>query len=110
MKLVIQIALGVFLGALASEALISSWHSYRDRVATEAESVRLAEQEKARIEGIRRAQELIAKQLQGKVEEDKKRRLERETRAVPAEKPMPTVRQRRDRSETPLTSETPQAD
>jgi hypothetical protein len=98
LKLVIQIALGVFLGALASEALISTWHSYRDRVATEAESARLAEQEKARIEGITRAQELIAKQLQRKVEEDKKRRLEREA---------PTARQRQDRSETPLSSETP---
>jgi hypothetical protein len=83
LKLVFQIALGVFLGALASEALISSWHSYRDQV----DSVRLAEEEKGRIEGIRRAQELIAKQLQGKVEEDKKRRLEREKRTVPAEKP-----------------------
>lgn len=86
MKLVIQIALGVFLGALASEALISTWHSYRDRVATQAESARLAEEEKTRIEGVRRAQELIAKQLQGKVEEDRKRRLERETPTVPSEK------------------------
>lgn len=49
MKLVLQIALGVFLGTLASQFIIDSWHTYQQDLAKAAsEKVRLEQNERIR--------------------------------------------------------------
>lgn len=73
MKLVIQIAFGVFLGALASQVVMDSWRSYHQQHAKEAEREKLAAEEQARNEQMQRARELLMRQLQGKAEEDRRR-------------------------------------
>ncbi|MDQ3563016.1 MAG: hypothetical protein M3436_02380 [Pseudomonadota bacterium] len=73
MKLVIQIALGVFLGALASQLVMDSWRSYHEQQAKEAEREKLAADERAGNEQMQRARELLMRQLQGKAEEDRRR-------------------------------------
>ena len=65
MKLVLQIAMGVFLGALISQLLLDQWHSYQAQHAFEAERQRLAVQEKARNERDQRVREVLMGQLQG---------------------------------------------
>ena len=64
MKLVLQIAMGVFLGALMSQLLLDQWHSYQAQHAVEAERQRLAVQEKARNERDQRVREVLMGQLQ----------------------------------------------
>jgi hypothetical protein len=64
MKLVIQIAVGVFLGALMSQLFLDQWHSYQAQHAFEAERQRLAIQEKARNERDQRVREVLMGQLQ----------------------------------------------
>lgn len=65
MKLVLQIAMGVFLGALMSQLLLDQWHSYQAQHAVEAELQRLAVQEKARNERDQRVRKVLMGQLQG---------------------------------------------
>jgi hypothetical protein len=65
MKLILQIAMGVFLGALMSQLLMDQWHSYKAQHAIEAERQRLAVQEKARNERNQRVREVLMGQLQG---------------------------------------------
>lgn len=49
MKLIITIAIGVFLGTVAAQLVLDSWHSHQSQLALAAEQQRLAEQEKARL-------------------------------------------------------------
>jgi len=72
-KLIIQIAFGVFLGVLASQLVMDSWRSYHEQHAKEAEREKLAAEERARNEQMQRARELLMRQLQGKAEEDRRR-------------------------------------
>ena len=73
MKLVLQIAFGVFLGVLASQFITDSWRSYHEQQAKEAERDKLVVKERARNEQMQRARELLMRQLQGKAEEDRRR-------------------------------------
>lgn len=73
MKLVIQIAFGVFLGALASQLVMDSWQSYQEQISKEAQREKTAAEEKARNEQMQRARALLMRQLQGKAEEDRRR-------------------------------------
>jgi hypothetical protein len=66
MKLVIQIAMGVFLGAFMSQLLLDQWHSYQAQHAVEAERQKLAVHEKARNERDQRVRKVLMGQLQGK--------------------------------------------
>ncbi|MGZ6005787.1 MAG: hypothetical protein ACXWLH_06645 [Candidatus Saccharimonadales bacterium] len=50
MKLILQIALGVFLGTLVSQLVINSWHAHQEGVAKVAAARQRAEQEKVRVE------------------------------------------------------------
>ncbi|MCX7097973.1 MAG: hypothetical protein NTV43_08735 [Methylococcales bacterium] len=50
MKLVLQIALGVFLGTLASQFVMDGWHKHQANIIQAATEQRLAEQEKTRLE------------------------------------------------------------
>jgi hypothetical protein len=58
-KLIVQIALGVFLGTLASQLTIDAWHTHRENV-TKATSEQLKiQQEKIRKEQGERIRNLI---------------------------------------------------
>jgi hypothetical protein len=63
MKLVLQIALGVFLGGLASQLSIDAWHAHRERLAQEMSAKLREEQEKVRVEHGERIRALM---LQGR--------------------------------------------
>jgi hypothetical protein len=63
MKLVLQIALGVFLGLLASHYTLDNWHSHREGISKLAAEKLLAEQEKVRLEQGERIRALL---LQGR--------------------------------------------
>jgi hypothetical protein len=65
MKLVLQIAMGVFLGALMSQLLLDQWHTYQAQHVVEAERQRLAVQEKERNDRDQRVREVLMGQLQG---------------------------------------------
>jgi hypothetical protein len=65
MKLVLQIAMGVFLGALMSQLLLDQWHTYQAQHVVEAERQRLAVQEKERNDRGQRVREVLMGQLQG---------------------------------------------
>lgn len=73
MKLVVQIALGVFLGALASQLVFDAWRSHNEQQAKEVELQKLAAEKDARDERAKQARELIMRQFQGKIEEDRAR-------------------------------------
>ena len=63
MKLVLQIALGVFLGTLASQFAFDSWRTHQEDIAKEtAEKIR-AEQKRVRLEQGERIRALL---LQGR--------------------------------------------
>jgi hypothetical protein len=49
-KLILQIALGVFLGALASQFVFDTWHTYQESIAKAVSEKLRAEQEKVRLE------------------------------------------------------------
>lgn len=66
MKFILQIALGVFLGTLASQITIDSWHGYQESLAKEAEKKRLAEEKKVRVEEGERIRALLLQGRQGK--------------------------------------------
>ncbi len=63
MKLILQIALGVFLGSLASQLTVNKWHIYQENIAKEAAEKHLAEQKKTRLEQGERIRALL---LQGR--------------------------------------------
>jgi hypothetical protein len=63
LKLILQIALGVFLGTLASQLVVDSWHAYKENTAKAAEEKLRDRQEKARIEQGARIRNLL---LQGR--------------------------------------------
>jgi hypothetical protein len=65
MKLVLQITMGVFLGALMSQLLLDQWHTYQAQHVVEAERQRLAVQEKERNDRDQRVREILMGQLQG---------------------------------------------
>lgn len=78
MKLVLQIALGVFLGALTAQLTTDEWRSYRAERAQEAEHRKLAAQERVQRERHAKARELLMRQIQGKIQEDQRRQAEPE--------------------------------
>lgn len=62
MKLILQIALGVFLGTLASQLSIDGWHAYQEGISKKAAEKLRSEQEKARLKQGERIRALL---LQG---------------------------------------------
>ncbi len=66
MKLVFQIALGVFIGALASQYAFEQWRSYEAQQAAGLQDKRLIEQQKRRDEQAAKIREMIAKGLREK--------------------------------------------
>lgn len=62
MKLILQITLGVFLGVLAAQLSLDSWHTYQQGLAQKAAEKLRAEQEKSRLEQSERIRALL---LQG---------------------------------------------
>ncbi|CAN5742193.1 hypothetical protein BH20PSE1_BH20PSE1_16430 [soil metagenome] len=75
MKLVFQIALGVFIGALASQYAFEQWRSYEEQQAAEIEQREQAEQKRLRDEQGAKIRELLmrARRKQGEpvdIEED----------------------------------------
>ncbi|TAN68705.1 MAG: hypothetical protein EPN17_08625 [Methylobacter sp.] len=65
MKLILQIALGVFLGTLASQFAIESWHTHQEGIAKQAAEKLRAEQDRIRLEQGERIRALL---LQGRKE------------------------------------------
>jgi hypothetical protein len=63
MKLILQIALGVFLGTLASQFTMDSWRSHQESKIKEAAEQLRAKQEKVRLEEGERIRVLL---LQGR--------------------------------------------
>jgi hypothetical protein len=59
MKLVLQIALGVFIGALASQYAFEQWRSYEAHQAAEIEQKKLPEQTRLREELGAKIRELL---------------------------------------------------
>lgn len=65
MKLIIQIAIGVFLGTLTSQFAIDTWHKYQENIAKSAADKQQAEQNKARLEQGERIRAMILQSRQG---------------------------------------------
>ena len=63
MKLILQIALGVFLGTLASQFTMDGWRSHQESIAKAAAEQLRAKQEKVRLEEGERIRVLL---LQGR--------------------------------------------
>lgn len=66
MKLILQIALGVFLGTLVSQLAIDGWHTHQEDLAKEAAEKLEAEQEQVRLEQGERIRALLLQGRQGK--------------------------------------------
>jgi len=66
MKLVLQIALGVFLGTIASQLTIDGWRAHQESIAQKATEKLRAEQERARAEQGERIRALLLQSRQGK--------------------------------------------
>jgi DNA-directed RNA polymerase subunit E'/Rpb7 len=64
MKLIFQIALGVFLGSLSSQFVFDSWHRYQENISKQAAEKLQAEQEKVRIEQGERIRAMILQSRQ----------------------------------------------
>jgi len=65
MKLILQIALGVFLGALTAQLTLDAWHTHQDGIAkAEADKLRTA-QERVRLEQGERIRALLLQGRQG---------------------------------------------
>jgi len=58
-KLILQIALGVFLGTLASQLTFDCWRSRQENITKEAAEKLRAEQERARLEQGERIRALL---------------------------------------------------
>ncbi len=86
MKLVLQIALGVFIGALASQYAFEQWRSYEAHQAAEMEQKEHAEQKRLRDEQGARIRELLMRarreQREG-TDIDEKTLLKQEQRTAP---------------------------
>lgn len=65
MRLILQIALGAFLGTLASQLTIDSWHAHQEGMAKEAAEKLRVEQEKVRMEQGERIRALLMQGRQG---------------------------------------------
>ncbi len=65
-KLIVQIALGVFLGTLAAQLSIDSWRNYRQAIANQETEKRRADQERARLEQAERIRALLLQGRSGK--------------------------------------------
>jgi hypothetical protein len=59
MKLILQIALGVFIGTLTAQLTVDCWHSYRESTVEEESKKQHAEREKARLEQAQRIREMF---------------------------------------------------
>ncbi|MDD2660856.1 MAG: hypothetical protein PHY54_14455 [Methylococcales bacterium] len=70
MKLILQIAVGVFLGTLASQFAIDGWRARQEGVAKEAAEKLRAEQEKTRLEQGQRIRSLLLQRRQGRIPEE----------------------------------------
>ncbi|MGH8520177.1 MAG: hypothetical protein ACREU9_01765 [Gammaproteobacteria bacterium] len=68
MKLVFQIAIGVFIGALASQYAFEQWRSYEAQQTAEIEQKKLAEQKRLRDEQGAKIRELLMKARRAKGE------------------------------------------
>lgn len=66
MKLTLQIALGVFMGTLASQLTIDGWRTHQEDIAKEAAEKLQAEQERVRLEQGERIRALLLQGRQGK--------------------------------------------
>ncbi len=64
MKLVLQIALGVFIGMSASQVLIDAWRTHRQEQLAEAESVKREQLARERQQQAERIRELVGRKLQ----------------------------------------------
>lgn len=62
MKLILQITFSVFLGTLAAQLTLDSWHTHQQQLAQQAAEKLRAEQEKVRLEQAGRIRALL---LQG---------------------------------------------
>lgn len=65
MKLIIQIAIGVFLGTLASHFVMDTWHKYQENIVKAATDKQQAEQDKVRLEQGEHIRALILQSRQG---------------------------------------------
>jgi hypothetical protein len=65
MKLILQIALGVFLGTLASQFSFDGWRSHQENIAKEAAEKLRAEQARTRHEQGERIRALLLQGRQG---------------------------------------------
>ncbi|MGR8978480.1 MAG: hypothetical protein ACU84H_00090 [Gammaproteobacteria bacterium] len=65
MKLILQIALGVFLGSLASQFAFDGWRTHQDKKANEAAEKIRAERERVRLEQGARIRALLLQGGQG---------------------------------------------
>lgn len=65
MKLILQIALGVFLGALASQFAIDGWRTRQEGIIKKAAEKLQAEQERVRLEQGERIRALLLQGRQG---------------------------------------------
>ena len=72
MKLILQIALGIFLGSLASQFAIDAWHAQQESIAKEATEKLQAEQERVRLEQGERIRALLLQGRQGKTTDTSK--------------------------------------
>lgn len=66
MKLVLQIALGVFLGSLASQFTCDAWRVRQENIAKEAEKKLRAERDRVREQQAEKIRALLQQGLQGK--------------------------------------------
>jgi hypothetical protein len=66
LKLILKIALGVFLGALASQMVMEVWHAHQERLAKEAATKVKTEHDKARREQAERVRSMLMQGFRGK--------------------------------------------
>ena len=67
MKLILQIALGVFLGTLVSQLSIDGWRTHQEDIAKQAAEKLRAEQEKVRTEQGERIRTILMQGRQGNI-------------------------------------------
>jgi hypothetical protein len=72
MKLILQIALGVFLGTLASQFAIDGWRTRQQDIANESAEKLRAGQEKIRLEQGQRIRALLLQRRQGHIPDTNK--------------------------------------
>ncbi len=65
MKLIVQIAIGVFIGALSAQLTLDGWRTHQQGIAKEAREKLRAEQDKTRLEQGERIRALLLQGRQG---------------------------------------------